>query len=319
MFKVSQSKVKLWRRCRQAYHYRYKEGLQKRRVARPLTFGRIVHEMLESYADGGNPFDVLTAIHLENKKLFDAEREEYGDIINDIYYIMREYFTHYSGDSLVYVRKNKKSSEHPFEIELMDGILWTGKIDAIAKTPNKFRWLVEHKTFNRMMSEDDRWRNLQSVTYIRAIDMLGWRSVDGVCWDNISSKSPGVPEILKSGAVSQRRLASLPSRIEAWLKEQGLDPKDHNELLERAAASRGDWFVRIFTPRKKNVVDIIFEEFKGTVREMVELDGRPPQRSIENHCSWCEFEPICRAALTGGDVDFVKEREYYVEKSADEV
>ena len=36
--------------------------------------------------------------------------------------------------------------------------------------------------------------------------------------------------------------------------------------------------------------------------------------NIERHCSWCDYEPLCRARLQGNDFDFIKERQYEIDK-----
>lgn len=317
LFQVSQSKVKTWRRCRYAYHLRYVDKLRKKRKSRPLQFGSIVHEMLEAHANGDDPFERLDAIDLENGDLFRGEQEMYGDLIEDIGIIMTEYFEHWEDEALFYVRRQGKAAEHEFEVEIADGIVATGKIDAIAKARG-LRWIVEHKTFTKVMSEDHRWRNLQSAVYTRMIDMLGWTPVDGMLWDNIRSKPPMAPEVLKSGKLSQRSLDTLPTKLLRTLKELELDPRDFTHMIESAEKNRETYFKRMFTPTKKRVVDSLFGDFVETAREMSELHGRVKSKNIERHCDWCDYEPICRAELQGLDVDFVKEREFYVSEHTKE-
>lgn len=312
-FKVSQSKVKTYRRCHRAYHNKYVEKLKRKRVKRPLMFGRIVHEMLDAFAGGDDPFDVLEKIDLDNARLFAVEKEQYGEIIADIRTIMTDYFDHWDERDLVYVRINKKSSEHEFDIELMPGVMWNGKIDGIAKTPNKLRWLVEHKTFTRMPGEDERWRNLQSVTYIRAIDILGWKPVDGTCWDYIRSKAPPRPGLLADGSMSRKNIDTLPTAVLETIEAHGFKAKDYKEFLVTIQKNRDTWFKRIHTPVSKDVVDKVFGDFEATVREMVEKHGKVKDMNIERHCGWCDFEPLCRAELQGHDVDYIKQKEYYID------
>ena len=62
-------------------------------------------------------------------------------------------------------------------------------------------------------------------------------------------------------------------------------------------------------PANNRVVDVVFDDFMSTAREIVE--GKEDRtRSIDLHCSYCDYEAICRAELQGLDVDFVKQREY---------
>lgn len=310
-FKVSQSKVKTYRRCHRAYHNKYVEKLKRKKVTRPLTFGRIVHEMIEAFANGDDPFEILDAINLRDAKLFASEREEYGEIIDDIHTIMTEYFAHYPDNDLVYLRRGGRSAEHEFNIELMDGVIWNGKIDAFGRTPNKLTWLVEHKTFNRRPSDDDRWRNLQSITYFRAIDIMGWPAVDGVCWDYIGSKAPAQPGILADGSMSQKAIKTLPTAVEKFLaRHKPGGNADYRPFIQKTAVNRDEWFLRIHTPVLKEAVDHIFSDFENTIRRMVDDHGKVRDMNIERHCSWCDYEQLCRAELLGGDVDFLKKKEY---------
>lgn len=315
-FRVSQSKVKTYRRCHRAYHNKYVEKLKRRRVARPLTFGRMVHEMLEAFAGGDDPFEVLEAINLRDAKLFASEREEYGEIVDDIHTIMTEYFKKWPEEDLQYLRVNKKSAEHEFNIELMPNVIWNGKLDGFGKTPNRLKWLIEHKTFNRKPSDDDRWRNLQSITYFRAIDILGWPQVDGVCWDYIGSKAPAQPGLLADKSMSQKMIKTLPTAVEKFIdRHLPGNNVDYSTFVKKTEQNYDDWFMRVFTPIHTEAVDAIFADFESTIRRMVDDHGKVRDMNIERHCGWCEYEPLCRAELLGGDIDFIKAKEYTTDGS----
>ena len=314
MFKASQSKVKTWRRCTEAYSLKYVEHLRRKKIKRPFMFGRIVHEMAEANANGDNPFKLLDKISFANEKLFAAEREMYGEIVEDVRTIMKAYFEYWPEEDLTLLRRKGKSAEHKFEIEILPGILWNGIVDAIGRTPNKLRWMVERKSFKKKPSDDHRWRNLQSITYIKAIKILGWAgTIDGTCWDYIRSIPPTRPQLLKNGSLSQKHIKTLPATVRDTIKGHGLKLKDYPDLMGVAEEGQSDYFSRIFTPVNPEVVDHVFEDFLDTVKEMAELHGKKRNRAIEQHCDWCDYEPICRAILTGGDVDFVKEKEYYID------
>lgn len=313
-FKVSQSKVKLWRRCRQAYHLKYVEKLKKRVTKRPFQFGRMVHEMIEAYANGDDPMEKLDEIAAKNHNLFRAELEQYGTIVEDTRVIMTEYFE-YWGEDLKYIRRDGRSAEHKFEIDIGDGIVFTGVIDALGRA-KKLRWLVEHKTFSRMPQEDHRWRNVQSAVYVRAIDIMGWKPVDGTLWDYVRSKPPSRPAILKSGAMSKAKCDTLPSLVKAVIEENKLDPDDYADFLKLTEDNRSSYFARVFTPTSRSIVELVWSDFQDTAREMQKLHGKASSRNIDLHCDYCDYEPICRATLQGLDVDWVKEKEY--KKDGDE-
>jgi hypothetical protein len=275
--------------------------------------------MIEADAEGDDPFQALEDVQKEQGKLFRAEREMYGEIVNDIRQIMTEYFSYYPEKDLRFERRDGKSGEHEFNIELYEyqlpHVVWNGKIDATAKTPNKLRWIVERKTFSRKPTDDDRWRNLQSSTYLRATEMLGWGEYDGMCWDYIRSKPPVVPGLLQNGNLSEKAIDSLPVTILEAIEGINQKPKTYESFLERSKQQLPTWFFRIHTPVNREVVDRVFDDFISTIRLMADQHGRVRDKNIDRHCLWCDFESICRAELQGNDVDFVKQKEFTVAKT----
>lgn len=311
-FSVSQSKVNLWRMCRQAFYFKHVEQLQRKLTRRPFMFGTIVHRMIEAHALGQDPFKVLDEIGLEKAKLFAAEREMYGDIIEDIRIIMADYIDFWPARDLKFIEVDGRAAEHEFSIELEDGILFKGQVDAIGVTPSKMTWLVENKTFDKLPSDDHRWRNLQVTVYTKAIQEMGWvKKIHGVAWNYVRSHPPTEPEYLeKSKRLSKRQITTLPSVIKAAVKKHGLKLEDHRDLLEDAETSRSNYFQRIFTPYNETVADMIFAGFVETAIDIRDNHLKRKEKSLGRGCEWCDYEAICRAEFTGGDVDFVKEREF---------
>jgi len=311
-FRVSQSKVKVWRRCHRAYDFKYVQDLRKKRKSRPLQFGTMVHEALERHCNGDDPQEYFEELRQDVKamKLFAREREEYGDILEDCEDIITDYVEYWNGDEDVrYVRKKGRGAEHGFEIELFRDVIWNGKIDNLAVF-NKLRWLGEHKTYTRRPNDDDRWRNLQGATYIRANDILGWQPLDGLLWDYIKSKPPAVPGILKDGTLSTRKIDTLPAKVHRVIDEHDGDPGNTEAILAMAKKNRSQYFHRVYAPVNRAVTDMVFEDFEHSVREMVDNHGKCSDMNIDKHCSWCDYEPLCRSLLQGLDFDYVKEREY---------
>lgn len=277
----------------------------------------MIHSMLERHINGDDPMEFLEELQqdVDQMKLFRQEREEYGDIITDVGDIITDYIEHWENDGLRFIRRAGRGAEHTFEIELLPGVIWTGKIDAIAQTSQKLRVLVEHKTFTRKPNDDDRWRNLQSVTYFRANDILGWPRLDGCLWDYIKSKPPQAPGILKDGTLSSKRIDTLPSTINRVLDSQGVAYTDKQaaSLIAMAEKNRTEYFSRHITPVNRAVADMVFSDFEATVVEMVKCEENRPNRwpmNVDKHCSWCDYEPLCRARLQGLDVDYIMDKEY---------
>lgn len=298
------------------YHWKFVLMIQRKKVKRPFMFGTIVHQILEAEAKGKKWKKVLKGIELDNKKLFRREIEMYGNIIEDIRYIMEDYFDHWNNhptDRLKPLEFNGELAEHEFRIEIEPGIWFTGKIDLIGKA-RKMKWVVEHKTFNRLPSEDDRWRSVQAGVYIRAMEIMGFEGIDGVLWDYVNSKPLMVPgQLTATGKVSQARMDTLPSRVEAWLEEEKRKRKDFSKILKDAEDNRKNRFIRLFSPLKRPVVKMIWADFVDTAKEIQEFHGKKKDQNIGRHCSWCDYQALCKAEATGSDIQWIIERDFQQE------
>jgi hypothetical protein len=310
VYKVSHSKVKTWRRCHRAYYYKYIKKLRKKTVSRPLVFGRLAHEMMEEQAAGRDPFvKIVEAQKLLSKLKSDELRDEMAQIIDDCELIMTEYFEYYKKSGLKRIEINGKLAEHHFEIEIMPGVIWQGYLDGLGNHKAQL-WLIEHKTGKKPFDRDNQWRNLQSLTYFRACQMMGWGDPDGVMWDFILNRTPPVPQILKDGSPSQRAIKTLPLVLKDWCRANGYRVKDFPKLMRCAKEAQDEWFTRVFTPAKDYVINQTFDDFLETTQEMLDYGEKSKAMNIDKHCSWCDFEKLCRAELTLGDVEYLIERDY---------
>lgn len=314
-YRVSQSKVKTYLRCRQAYHYKYVLKLKAKKKSRPLQFGTMIHGMIENYCNGEDPFGYFDTISPQDMAMIEENQDDFGDIITDCRDIMTGYLEEWSKldkKEHRFLRKAGQRAEHHFEIELLPDVIWNGKIDALIKTRDYgLRVIVEHKSFgNSMPGEDARWRDLQPASYFRACEMLGWGTFDGFYWDYIKSSPPKIPGVLKDGKLSQKSIDTLPCTVKRVIEERGERVSDYPSLMASAKANQEKRFTRISSSVSPQVVDYTFENFTRTVKEMVDNHGKPPIMSVDKHCSWCDYQPLCRARLQGNDFDFIKEREY---------
>lgn len=312
---VSQSRVKLWRKCKRAHYYRYVEKLEKKVKSRPLKFGGIVHDMLEASANKEDPFEVLDEVAKKQGKMFRAEIEEYGNIVEDIRAIMKAYYEYWKDNPLRYLRLNGKRSEHELTVKIRDNLYFVFKLDALVKSKNALRWLLEHKTGKTIPDTDNRWKDLQTCVYIKGMELLEMKPVNGVCWDFIRSKSPTKPQILQRGGLSIKNIDTLPSVVRDFGEEN--DEEVPKILLERAEANIPRFFQREFTPINREVIEFLWDDFLFSAYEIQEdKESKHLQKgmTIDKHCGWCDFELICRTRLTGGDTDYVKEREYAKKK-----
>jgi CRISPR/Cas system-associated exonuclease Cas4 (RecB family) len=311
LFKVSQSKVNNYRTCSQRYEYRYVMNLTRKRKARPLQFGSIVHDMVDEDANKRDPFKKLKKIATDNKRMFVEEQEHYGEIVKDIDYIMEAYFDYWEKDAINYIKFEGKFAEQVIEHEIAPGILFKGKVDGIANM-RRLRWLVEHKSHGRFPSDDHRWRNLQSAVYVHVLNEGYGLSLDGTLWDYIRSKAPTRPKVNQDGSLSTRAVDSLPSVVIDVLRQNKLKEANYRELIAAQNENLPNWFQRIYTPLKPKVIKTVVADFVETSKRMADDPGKPV-RNLGRHCEWCEFESLCRAELQGNDVKYVIKAEYKIE------
>jgi len=309
--KVSQSKVRQWRECRRKFWYAHVMKIQKRRQPRPLAFGSISHKMKQAIAQKEDPFEVLENIPRQDLEAYANDPEKYGDIIKDLEFIYEAYLEYWRKEPLIYLKHDGHVAEHPFQVVLEEeGIMIKGTIDAVTQH-RKMQWLTEHKNHKNIPNDDERWRSVQSVIYIRVLNMLGWwKGIEGTCWDYIRSKAPTRPQLLKSGEISERRIDTLPNVVKYVLRKHR-NKNGYRALVDAATLNMSTYFQRVYTPIKKQVIDQVWSDFLRTAREMRDTDLLvPPVRTIARHCAWCQYEPLCRASLTGGDEDYLIEHEY---------
>jgi len=317
-FFTSQSKVNTWLDCRRKYHYRNVDHLKPTKKARPLMFGGVVHDMIDAKAAGKDEFKVLETVADQNRKLFKEEEEMYGRITEDLAYIMRAYNDFWKKDPIVLVPFKKRKAEHPFEVEITSEITAKGKIDGIAKMKT-FKWLLEHKTHKEFPDDNHRWRNLQSAVYIRILQMLGVEDLQGTLWNYIRSKPPTRPQMLKAGSLSTKSIDTLPQVVIDTIDQNDLNPDDYADFIKVQRDNLPSWFQRVYSTVKPKVVKALFADFVTVSREMADYYDKnpntPPPRTVARHCSWCPFEPLCRAEYQGNDVDYILEHEFVVDES----
>jgi hypothetical protein len=311
MLKISQSKIKAWRQCRRKYHYSEVENLQRKRVPRPLKFGDLMHRMQDIHVAGEDHRKAIDELSIDEMNLFEQEREEYGNIIQDSLDIMAGYIEYYKNDGIKPIKFRGNYAEHEMEIKLTETIRLTGKIDWIVRTRNKRSWLSDHKTGKKQMSDSQMWRNVQSTVYHRMWEELGEKPLDGTMWDLIWSKPPTAPKLKKDGEVSRAALVTLPVVVRRFLKaHKGVSDEDAKALLDIARECEPRYYSRVFMPRNPQVERMLINDFTVTAREIERGHGKRKGRNLDWHCDSCQFNNLCQAKLLGLDYDFVKRTQY---------
>src|SRR5690606_22681189 len=106
-----------------------------------------------------------------------------------------------------------------------------------------------------------RYSDIQSMIYVKlAPKYLGFPQPDGVAWNYILKKPPGVPELLKSGELSKRKIMTTPEIYMAEIKRHKLDPKDYADILKQLEENEDKFFHRAYLPVNQKIMDTIYNE-----------------------------------------------------------
>jgi len=309
---VSNSKIKAWRRCHKMFHYKYNEKIEKKKPEAPLIKGKIIHEIIETSLNGGDWKEVLDDYHKVYKNLFLEEQEVYGNLIEELTQIMEQYFQYYQDDLEYLEGEGGKKAEFNFELPLTDGLVFEGVVDSVGRDDQGRVWLVERKTFKKNIpSETVRFTDVQTSLYYWALPSFGFPQPDGILWDYIRTKPPAIPQVLKSGRLSQRE--NIDTTREVYYQaivDNGEDPEHYAKILNLLEGREDRFYRRIYLPAPDPIVQQIIADLKQTALEIKHLGDTASARNITRDCDWCSYYSLCQAELRGLDVEFIREREY---------
>lgn len=327
-FEVAQSTIRSWRRCRAQYDYRYVQLLTRKRPIVQLIRGTMLGKCFDALAanrQAKKPVSsdvtvmrVLQPYIKEYSKLFNDEKEYYGDIINEVERISVKYATIYHDDGLTYLLgPNKLPYELPVCVELAPGIVFTGHIDKMPEDKHGRVWDMDHKSHKSIPDPEDRFSDLQQVFYQWAMPLSGYPKPTGVIWDYVRTKPPAIPEQLKNGELTKRK--NIDTDFDTYMGElsrHDLNPSDYKEILG-PLKQRGnmDFFLRVPLPSPSpELIKNVVEDAKASAIEMKKLGGVSKVRTIQRDCKGCEFYAVCSAEYRGLDSSFIRKSEYQINK-----
>lgn len=312
MLEVSWSKVRTWRRCHRQYFYKYIERLQRKAPKVTLLKGSILHEMLDARATGVNPQNILDRYAREYRNLFLEQREEYGDLINDLRRIYEAYERNYEDDKL-----KPEASEVFIATNITKKIRFIGYLDKLVNDGQR-RWVLDHKTGRHIPNDDARFSDLQLLFYTWAWNRENpSRQVSGVIWDYLKTKPPTIPETLKSGELSRR--ANIETDLFTYMKaleDAHLLRGPYEEIIAMLQKQVSPFFKRVTLPNPPKVmVETVVEELKNTAIEILHLGEVSSVRSMTRECSSCEYFAVCHADLRGHDAEYVRKSQYTIREA----
>lgn len=280
-----------------------------------MLVGKILHEMLDAHVltkklatYQGDAWDILEKYAAEHRKFFEEEKEEHGDIPGNCERLFESYLKRWKDDDLTY-----EETEAFVATDIATDLRFIGYIDKVASDGAGRRWLVDHKFHKAIPDSEHRFHELQLILYIWAWNR--WnpaKPADGIMWDYVRTAPPTMPQVLKSGELSQK--ASLRcdrSSYESEIKRLGLDPKPYQPFLKKLEKNDLMFFERVYLPApKKAQLDQVVDDFRTSAIIIDNMQGIAPRHMSKFNCQGCEFKALCEAEVRGHDVNFVKKAHY---------
>lgn len=318
--RMSNAKSKTWRRCPKQYDFKYVQKLRPKRKKVHLELGTWVHELLMVYYDGEDWKQKHRQLRAKFNNLFEEEKEELGDLPEEALKLFKSYLRHY---------KKQDHDQRTIDTELDEivtlpnGLEFQVVIDRIYEDSEGL-WLQDHKTLGSFLPADFMLLDAQLTRYFWAAEALGYTPLLGVEFNEIRTKPPAVPEVLKSGFLTQRQNIDTDywTYLQA-IKDLGQKPAMYRETLRRLwerDQSDSRFFRRSRLPKDRPVTGRMMKELSMTANEIqrAERQGAFP-RTPDKSCQWgCDYEDLCIIDLHGGDTSSVIKMKYETRRRNEE-
>jgi len=303
--RLSNSKIKTWRRCPNKYRYKYVMDLEPRAHRVQLERGTWVHSLLQHHYDGDGWEPRHDELERDFYNLPEEVRVELGDLPDECARIMKAYLRHWRNEDKKLVVVDSEMDEI---VTLPNGIQFRVIVDLIVEdswTKKLFAW--DHKTRKNFERSDNMLLDPQLTNYFTALQMMGYEPLGGVCYNEIRTKPPVVPDMLKNGMLSQRK--NMDTDVRTYyreIKRHGEDPEDYAEMLRHLARNQEDrFFRRTYLPKDPPMLKQMKKEIVWSAREISRATrtNEYPRTFIPASCKWdCEYKDLCIAELHGADI-----------------
>lgn len=320
---ISYSRESAYLRCPYLHYLRYIEGLESIRPARPLYFGSDFHKLLEVRKDPQLVKEEWRKIKQKFYELPGSWQSDLGENYPyDIKVIFQDYQQMWNGSPLPKV--TEKSFELNVGYHLNEDIIFVGVIDELYKyrdkSGNKSIEIGEHKTFSRPPDMNTLVMNTQKSLYCKAAQMIWGILPRAVRWDYIRSTPAKSPIWLEKS----ERFSTAKSKeitVASWkraCKEKGITDPDVLNQGEVYRGNENNFFFRVQQDVYPQMVDEVFEGFVYTCKDIVNRGPENKTKNITKDCSWCTFRDICMAEMSGGNRDYVIEKEFTTREQREE-
>ena len=325
VLRLSHSRMRSWRRCEMQHHYKYYQGLTKKKPPTPLFVGSGIHTMIEGQLEHGDWRPALAEFRKDFTRLFIEERQELGDLPGEIEKIMTGYFKMYQNDGLIYVpRHRRRKTEIRMLVDLDARTRFLGIIDAFPQDTEGRNWLMDHKSCKTIPDEETRYADLQLLMYVWLAPQLGYPKPDGLIWDYIRKKAPVAPELLQKGGLSKAvkqdttyevYMAAVRGQVEAGTIPADQVPVYDAFAKETFAGREEKFYRRIYLPTpSETMVGNIVKDVIATAEDIRTRGPTATVRNMSRDCKSCSYYSVCQAEVRGLDAEYIRETEYTVKE-----
>lgn len=310
MIKVSHSRVSCYLSCPYSHYLRYVERLSKKGKSRPLSFGSDFHKLLELRGDKSKLKDGFKDIKNTYYGLSPQNQIELGDnYLDDLKTIFNDYQKVYKNHGL------PDKTEMKFDIEMGkyhgEPVIFTGIIDELYETESGLI-IGEHKTFTRKPDMLFIVMNTQKCLYAKAVQFLTGSLPSQVMWDYIKSTPAREPIWLeKSQKFSEAKNDYItPYSWRRACKSRGITDPSELKKGNMYSGNVHNFFFRLTEDYIESMVDDIYASFKYIAKDIVRQGEKNRCKHTGNNCSWCDYKQLCYAELTGGNTDYIRQKDF---------
>lgn len=307
---ISYSRVSTYMRCPFAHYLSYVKKLTPREPSRPLSFGSDFHKLLEHRSKKSEVKKALQEIKEVYYDMSPKHQSILGDnYVEDLKTIFTDYMKVYKGSSLPDVTEQKfemrigtHKDEPVYFVGVIDGLYFGDKL-----------LIEEHKTFSRKPDANALVMNMQKCLYAKAVQKFYGSFPDGVIWDYIKStpaKEPIWLEKSEKFSVAKNENITPFSWVRACKKHGVTSEAVLNQGNAHYSGNIQNFFFRRQLDFTEEMINCVWDSFMRTVKMICKYGEQDTAMNITKDCSWCSFQPICYAMMTGGNVDYAIDKDF---------
>jgi len=298
-------------------------NLEKRDPYSPFFIGSAMHYAVAAYYTGGlkaakDALAAYMARKTENLGGYGLTEAQWDQVNEDINLCrgMIENYARWAEENDYF----EIAPELPILVDMGDWV-FRGTADGLITTNKGKHLLAENKTARSLPnSSAPLIYDNQHVAYLWGTEhdpTYKDLDVQGVLYTFMRKKLPTVPNLLKSGRLTKRKLATTFDTYLQAIRDHGLDPKDYENYLRGLREQDSPFFTRFTMPKSKARIRRFEKDLKRTVDIMLNDPVIYPSPTRWS-CPRCPYSDLCKMYLHGRSIKPLVEA-HYTQREADDL